>query len=168
MSDLFTLAARHAEATAELGRRIDATSLGVQDHKANIALLQHAIARHQQAIQKLEAPADEQRAVIADLDAQILAAYDATVPKDHEGPAYFSGTGGSVTVTVKSAGGVQALEIDEPYKSEPSRLPERYHSREITADKQMIRDDLAEGSLEFARLLPRKRSVSVEVKNGND
>jgi len=71
---------------------------------------------------------------------------------------------GGVSITVKKAGGVQALEIDEPYKSIPSELPERYQMRKIVADAELIREDLANGEdVPFARLRPRKRTVIVEV-----
>ena len=105
-------------------------------------------------IQQIKAHAEGKAAEIEQMRAALL---------DELGDAD-GGTFEGVTITVKKAGGVQALELDAAYKKEPAKLPEEFHKTRIEPDNEAIRAALDEGrELEFARLLPRKRTVIVEV-----
>ena len=105
-------------------------------------------------IQQIKAHAEGKAAEIEQMRAALLAEMAGADRADFNG----------VSITVKKAGGVQALEIDAAYKKEPAKLPEEFHKRVIEPDNEAIRAALVEGrELEFARLLPRKRTVVVEV-----
>jgi len=151
----FDKARQLAQLQIEFGAMVELARPDVERIQSQIAHMRSIIKASETAIAILEKSADAKRAEIAELERQILEEMAGADRGDYQG----------VSITVKSAGGVQALEIDEPYKSEPAKLPERYHERKIVANTDLIREDLAEGPLAFARLLPRKRTVAVEVKD---
>ena len=153
------------EETFERARAIARAEVELMNLRADAAaeaapfevMLANAEARAAQirkTIQQINAHADGKRIEIEQMKAALL---------DELGDAD-GGTFNGVTITVKKAGGVQALELDAAYKKEPAKLPEEFHKRVIEPDNEAIRAALVEGrELEFARLLPRKRTVIVEV-----
>jgi|SRR5688572_25696464 len=70
--------------------------------------------------------------------------------------------GRAYTLSVQANGGEQPLEIFEPYKSDPSQLPEMLRREVVTPDTKVIRSALAQGVfLDVATLLPRGFHVRI-------
>lgn len=100
------------------------------------------------------APLEEKKSAIEQMKADLLANLGGITDAASDG----------VTITVKHAGGVQALWVEEKFKKHPEELPEQFHKTKIELNTDAIRERLAEGTeLPFAKLLPRKRTVVIEV-----
>lgn len=163
MDDLFTLAARRADAEIELGKMVELARPEVESFERAIERYQEAIHLHRVAIATLDQPVDAKRAEIAALDAQLLAVYDATVPPEHEGPVY--GPGG-IVVTVRKPSGKASVVIDAHHEKHPEDLPEGCFKPLFEPLKNKIYARLSKGEvIEGCSLKPGERSVSVEVRS---
>lgn len=152
--ETFERAQAIAQAEVELMKMTADAKAETMPYESALAGYEQDAARCRKIIQQINAHADGKRIEIEQMKAALL---------DELGDAD-GGTFNGVTITVKKAGGVQALELDAAYKKEPAKLPEEFHKTRIEPDNEAIRAALDEGrELEFARLLPRKRTVIVEV-----
>lgn len=70
------------------------------------------------------------------------------------------------TIAKQPNGGVMPMELLEPYKTDPTKLPEAFQKSVVTADtkkiKEMLEKDPTGAVATFAHLLPRGHSVRLK------